>query len=76
MFIPSLVIKQLYTFNSLRNIEGGVQFSIKNRLSDATFAELISVKISEQQVPLDGIDFHLEDGTTVAATSINENAPL
>lgn len=76
MFIPSLVIKQLYTFNSLRNFDGGVQFSIKNRLSDATFAELISVKISDQQVPLGGIDFHLEDGTTVAATSINENAPL
>ena len=35
MFVPSLLLKQLYTFGSLKNIEDGIQFSIKNRLNDA-----------------------------------------
>jgi len=35
MFVPSLMLRQLFTNGSLRNVPDGVQFSIKNRLSDA-----------------------------------------
>ena len=34
--IPSMILKQLYTFGSLKNLPDGVKFSLKNRLSDAT----------------------------------------
>ncbi len=34
--IPSMMLKQLYTFGSLKNTPDGVKFSLKNRLSDAT----------------------------------------
>ena len=33
--IPSMLLRQLYTFGSLKNTGQGVQFAIKNRLSDA-----------------------------------------
>ncbi len=32
--IPSLLLKQLHTFGSLKNTDHGVEFSVKNRLSD------------------------------------------
>ena len=34
MFVPSMLLKQLYTFGSLKNTGEGVPFSISNRLSD------------------------------------------
>ena len=40
MFVPSLLLKQLYTFGSLKNSADGLQFSMKNRLSDATLTGL------------------------------------
>lgn len=61
MQIPSLILKQLYTFNSLKNIEGGVKFALKNRLSDAKMLKLTGVKIGEIDVPLDKITIHLDD---------------
>ena len=46
MKIPSLILKQLYTFGSLENVAGGgVQFGLKNRLSDASLTRLKHVKI-------------------------------
>ena len=44
MMIPSLLLKQLYTFGSLQNSDEGVQFSIKNRLSDAILIAIQSVE--------------------------------
>lgn len=76
MLIPSLVLKQLYTFNSLKNTEGGVQFSLKNRLSDAELTELIGIKIDGQAVPLDTFTLSLEDGTVFTPGQVSEKQPL
>ena len=53
--IPSLVLKQLYTFGSLKNVPGGVKFSLKNRLSDATLTAVTGVKFDGNEVPLSGV---------------------
>jgi len=45
MIVPSLLLKQLYTFGSLSNTPDGVKFSLKNRLQDATLTELIHLKL-------------------------------
>jgi len=34
MLIPSMLLKKLYTLGSLKNTAAGVQFAVKNRLSD------------------------------------------
>ena len=60
--IPSLLLKQLYTFGSLK-IEKGVRFSLKNRLSDATITDLRSVSIDGKRVPIEAITLDLDDGT-------------
>ena len=62
--IPSLLLKQLYTFGSLKNIDGGVQFSIKNRLSDATLKEIEHIKLDGQDVKLTAVTLHFGDGDT------------
>ena len=61
MFVPSLLLKQLYTFGSLRNSDDGVQFSIKNRLSDATVTGLKGIRINGQEIPLQNVEVRIDD---------------
>ena len=42
--IPSMVLKQLHTFGSLKNTADGVEFSVKNRLNDTTLTGLTGLK--------------------------------
>ena len=60
--IPSLLLKQLYTFSSLKNVDGGVQFSLKNRLSDATLIEIQHIKIDGENLPLSAVTLDLGNG--------------
>ena len=71
--IPSLILKQLYTFGSLRNDEEHVRFSVKNRLSDATIKELFYVKFDGQEIPAEKITLDLGGGETIEATDIKDN---
>ena len=63
LMIPSMLLKQLYTRDSLRNTADGVRFSLKNRLSDSTVTALHGVKIDGVDVPLSAITIDLGDGT-------------
>lgn len=49
--IPSMVLKQLHTFGSLRNSADGVAFSVKNRLNDTTLVGLTRLKFDGREVP-------------------------
>ncbi|MCB0827082.1 MAG: hydroxymethylglutaryl-CoA reductase, partial [Armatimonadetes bacterium] len=60
--IPSMVLKQLYTFGSLRNSADGVRFSLKNRLSDATVTALNGVSFDGQPVPVSKLSLVLDTG--------------
>lgn len=71
MEIPSLVLKQLYNFNSLKNIDGeGVQFTLKNRLSDAKITKIIAVSVDGQSIDLANVSL-IVDEQKIAATSLD-----
>src|SRR5262249_33939202 len=74
--IPSMLLRQLYTFGSLKNTEDGIQFSIKNRLSDAELTELQSVRIDDRAVPLGAITFDLGDGARVPPERVSPSHPI
>jgi len=76
MKIPSLILRQLYTFGSLRNDESGFRFSLKNRLSDATVTGILGLKVNGTAVPVDDVVVHLDDGTEAPATRFTEVEPL
>jgi hydroxymethylglutaryl-CoA reductase (NADPH) len=75
MKIPSLILKQLYNFGSLKNLEGSVQLSLKNRLSDTTLTAVTSVAIDGAEQPLDRVTLHI-DGRSLAAGEISADTPL
>jgi len=76
MFVPSMLLKQLYTFGSLENTDQGVQFAIKNRLADATFTGLLDVKIDGTSVANDRIKLHMGDGEAYAPDEISSDQPI
>lgn len=68
--IPSMLLRQLYTTNSLKNVDGGIQFALKNRLSDGEFTGLTGIKIDGKEIPKDKISVDLGDGNFAPADSI------
>jgi hydroxymethylglutaryl-CoA reductase (NADPH) len=61
MKIPSLMLRQLYTFGSLESLEDGARFAIKNRLSDATLTHFSELRINKT-VRIRALDRPLEHG--------------
>lgn len=75
--IPSMMLKQLYTRDSLRNAADGVRFSLKNRLSDTTVTALHAVKIDGDEVPSRALKVDLGDGRIMTPAEIaKENIPF
>ncbi|MDH4046213.1 MAG: hydroxymethylglutaryl-CoA reductase, partial [Gemmatimonadota bacterium] len=70
MFVPSLVLRQLFTNGSLRNVADGVQFSIKNRLSDAALVGLSRVAINGEDVPPDALHLMVDGAERVALAQL------
>ena len=50
MFVPSILLKQLYTHGSLTKTEKGISFALKNRLKDATLKELKWISLDGEKV--------------------------
>jgi len=73
MFVPSALLKQIYTFGSLENTDKGVEFAIKNRLKDAALTELLDVKIDGESVPHDDLHLFMGDGETYLADEISSD---
>ncbi|MCI0693711.1 hydroxymethylglutaryl-CoA reductase [candidate division KSB1 bacterium] len=74
--IPSLVLKQLYTFGSLKNVEGGIKFSIKNRLSDAMLTGVGNIIINGAEVPRHALSLDLGNGQILTPDQISSNHPI
>jgi hydroxymethylglutaryl-CoA reductase (NADPH) len=73
MFVPSALLKQLYTFGSLENTDQGVEFALKNRLKDATLTGLLDVKIDGDSIPRDDVFLFMSDGETYSADEISSD---
>ena len=76
MRIPSMLLKRLYTYSSLKNTAEGVQFSVKNRLSDANLIGINEIAINDSLIPLNTITLILTDGTTLETSDISPQTPL
>ncbi len=76
MKIPSLILKQLYTFGSLDNVPGGAVFVIRNRLSDAKVQGVRHVKIDGDEIPPEKITFEAGDNGKLKGSELSAERPL
>ncbi len=75
-FIPNSVLGKLYNRTSLRNENGRVRFSVKNRLSPATLREISQLTVDGETVAYERILFSVEAGEPLPLSSINQATPL
>ncbi|MDJ0842001.1 MAG: hydroxymethylglutaryl-CoA reductase [Acidobacteriota bacterium] len=73
MKIPSMLLKRMYTFGTLKNDSEGVRFSLKNRLSDARLFKVNEVSINGKSVDLGHVTIQTEDGTRFKAPRISQD---
>ena len=73
MFIPSMLLKQLYTHGSLQHLEGGLCFSLKNRLKDAHFSELCEITLDGTVVEFSRITLKVADKGLLTPKELAEN---
>ena len=71
MFIPSILLKQLYTRGSLTSSREGISFKLKNRLKDAIVKSIQEVKLNGKSVSTLDISLEMADGELVTAQSLN-----
>ena len=76
MLIPSMLLKKLYTLGSLKNADQGVQFAVKNRLSDAELTGLKSIAIDGKPIALNEVALELADGKTMKPDQISAANPI
>jgi len=60
MGIPLQLLRQLYTFGSLRNADGSVEFTLKNRLLDVVLTEVRSLRLDGRELPLESVSLLLD----------------
>lgn len=71
MFVPSILLKQLYTHGSLTKTEQGLSFTLKNRLKDATLKALKWISIDGEHIPFEKISFNTGQDGLVSVEHIN-----
>ncbi len=55
MFVPKSILQKLYTKGSLRIVEDGIQFELKNRLKKATLHSVTKLEFNKKTVPFDDV---------------------
>ena len=71
-----MILRRLYTNGSLRNVDDGVAFEVKNRLSDATLTRIAEVKINEHSIPLDELMVDVGNGEEIPASQLANGDPM
>lgn len=71
MFIPSMLLKQLYTHGSLQKTEDGLCFMLKNRLKDAHLEEILQISLDGKQISNEKITLKVGPDTLLSAEDVN-----
>ena len=76
MYIPSMLLKRLYTYSSLKNTGRGVQFEVKNRLSDARLTQITGIAVNQKDIPIESITLVTAENAQFKAADITHDSPL
>lgn len=76
MFIPSMLLKQLYTHGSLQKTEDGLSFMLKNRLKDATLSEIRWISLAGEHIAENDISLRVGSGELMSVEEVNKSGDI
>ncbi len=75
MSVPAFILRRLYVKGSLKNVENGFEFSLRNVLADAELVRPLEIYVDDTQVPLESITL-IAGATSVSNKDISESNPV
>lgn len=75
MFISPSLLERIYQRGSLKNVEGGFEFKLKNLVDNGTLSGVKSLTVDETEVPLSNMRFQTSAGEK-QAEEITYRTPL
>lgn len=72
MFVPKSMLKQLYTIGSLKETQNGLSFSLKNRIKNASFKQILHLSIDNQAIDNHKITVTLNSGTNADCKTLEQ----
>jgi hypothetical protein len=69
-------LERLFTWESLENTPRGVEFELKNRLIEAEFEGVTSIRLDDEEVPPADVTLELSDDERYTADEITPEEPL
>lgn len=73
--VPAMILRRLYVKRSLKNIDNGFEFTLKNILADASIVKPLEISVNDNPVPVDKITL-ISDSKTISNKDISESNPL
>ncbi len=58
--VPAFLLRKLYVKQSLRNVEGGFEFKLKNGLGSGYAHKMQPISVDGKEMPVDGSTFALD----------------
>jgi len=73
--IPPIIMNRIYSLGSMKNLENGLTFNIKNPMKDALLTGISGITINAEAIPLDTVTVK-NNGSRLNACEINSKQPL
>jgi hydroxymethylglutaryl-CoA reductase (NADPH) len=74
--VPEKILKRLYTYGSLSNVDEGIRFEVKNRLKDAEFAGVDKLTINGEEIDPNEVRLETVDGETRRLDQVDDDNAL
>jgi hydroxymethylglutaryl-CoA reductase (NADPH) len=75
MKVPAFLLRRLYVKGSLRNVNGGFEFDLKNSLGSGYAERVMPISIDDETLPIDTTSF-VVDGQTMQFADISADNPM
>lgn len=75
MKVPAFLLRRLYVKGSLRNIDGGFEFDLKNSLGSGYAERVLPITLDEQAMPIDKTRF-VVDGVATPFEAVSAESPM
>ncbi len=73
--VPQFLLKRLYMAGSLRQLDEGIAFNLKNVLGPGMLTGLASLKLGDVECPVEQV-LIIHEGKTQPATEVTASSPL
>jgi hydroxymethylglutaryl-CoA reductase (NADPH) len=75
MKVPAFLLRRLYVKGSLRNVNGGFEFDLKNSLGSGYAERVLPISIDGEALPIEATRF-VVDGESMPFASVSADKPM